>query len=161
MARPLRGELTAVRPATGSDVDMLVAWHADPDVSRFWDDETFTRDEIVERLQRPQVDAFIIEADGAPVGFLQVWWNDEPATEGGIDMFLVAGARGRGFGPDATRAFVRHLIEDRRWTRVTADPYVWNEQAIRAWRKAGFVDVEVRPADAEHPADWLLLEFER
>jgi hypothetical protein len=41
---------------------------------------------------------------------------------------------------------------------VTVDPYAWNERAIRAWRKAGFVDVETRPADDEHPAPRLLLE---
>src|SRR5881227_2317531 len=36
----VRGQLTTVRPATDDDVGRLVARHADPDVSRFWDDET-------------------------------------------------------------------------------------------------------------------------
>ena len=38
----VRGALTTVRPATDADADLLVEWHADPDVSRYWDDETFT-----------------------------------------------------------------------------------------------------------------------
>jgi aminoglycoside 6'-N-acetyltransferase len=159
MAPPLHGKLTVVRPATEGDADLLAAWHADPDVSRFWDDETFTRDEIVQRLRRPGVDAFIVEADGKPVGYIQAWWDGGAPEEGGIDMFLIPEARGRGLGADSARAIARHLREDRGWTRVTVDPSTWNEPAIRAWRRAGFVDVEERPADDEHLADWLLLEF--
>ena len=52
MGLPLRGRLTVVRPATDDDADLLVTWHADPEVSRYWDDETFTRDEVLERLHR-------------------------------------------------------------------------------------------------------------
>ena len=159
MGLRLHGRLTSVRPATDADVDLLVGWHADPEVSRYWDDETFTRDEMLERLRRPRVDAFVVEANGEPVGFIQAWWDEDPAAQGGIDMFLIPGARGRGIGPDAARALVRHLLEDRGWTRVTVDPYAWNEPAVRAWRRAGFVDVEERPADEEHSAPWLLLEW--
>ena len=158
MGLRLHGQLTDVRPATEDDVDLLVGWHADPEVFRYWDDETFTREEMLERLRRPQVDAFVVEASGEPVGFIQAWWDEEPPTEGGIDMFLIPGARGRGIGPDAARTVVRHLLEEREWTRVTVDPYAWNEPAIRAWRRAGFVDVGERPADDEHSAPWLLLE---
>jgi aminoglycoside 6'-N-acetyltransferase len=148
-----------VRAATEEDVDLLVAWHADPEVSRYWDDETFTREEMLVRLRRPRVDAFIVEADGVPVGFVQAWWDEDPSTQGGIDMFLIPEARGRGIGPDAAHALVRDLLGERGWTRVTVDPYAWNERAIRAWRKAGFVDVEKRLADDEHSAPWLLLEW--
>ena len=63
---------TTLRNATDDDVDRLVAWHADPDVSRYWDDEMFTRAEMLERLARPDVRAYIVEADGEPVGYLQV-----------------------------------------------------------------------------------------
>ena len=36
----------SVRPATDADVDRLVGWHADPEVSRYWDRETFTAEEM-------------------------------------------------------------------------------------------------------------------
>ena len=62
------------RPATDDDVDLLVGWHGDPEISRYWDDETFTREEILDRLHREAVDAFIIEDEGVPVGYLQAWW---------------------------------------------------------------------------------------
>jgi aminoglycoside 6'-N-acetyltransferase len=152
--RRVTGQLTSLRPATAGDVERLAAWHADPDVARFWDDETFTVAEMEARLRRADVEPWIVEADGEPVGYLQV-------HETGVDMFLVPGARGRGLGPDAARAMVRHLIDDRGWSRVTVDPYTWNERAVRAWRAAGFVPVSHHPPDDEHTAAWVLMEVRR
>jgi aminoglycoside 6'-N-acetyltransferase len=148
----LRGRLTALRRAGAGDVDRLVAWHADPEVSRYWDDETFTRVQIEERLARADVEAWVVEEAGEPVGYLQV----HPE---GLDMFLVPAVRGRGLGPDAARAMVRHLLEDRGWPRVTVDPYAWNEGATRAWQRAGFVEVSRHDADGEHSAPWILMEL--
>jgi aminoglycoside 6'-N-acetyltransferase len=148
----VRGQLTTLRPATAGDVDRLVAWHADPEVSRYWDDETFTVAEMEARLRRSDAEPWIVEAGGEPIGFLQV-------HETGLDMFLVPSARGRGLGLDAARAMVRHLLDDRGWTRVTVDPYTWNEQALRAWRRAGFVPVSHHPPDDDHAAPWVLMEY--
>ena len=128
------------RPATEDDAGLLAAWHADPEVSRYWDDETFTRDQVLERLLRERVDAWIVEEDGVPVGYLQSWWEDDPPRRGGLDGFLVPAARGRGLMPAAARALARRLL-DEGWAHVTVDPYTWNEAAIRAWARAGFVEV--------------------
>ena len=149
----VHGDLTTLRPATGGDVDRLVAWHADPEVSRYWDDETFTHAEVEERLARPDVDAWIVEEKGEPVGYLQT----HPE---GLDMFLVPSARGRGLGPDAGRAMARNLLAERGYTRVTVDPYAWNESAIRAWERAGFVEISRgHPPDEDHAGAWVLMEF--
>ena len=159
VALRIHGRLTVVRAATEEDADLLVAWHAEPEVARFWDGETFTREQMLDRLARRDVDAFIVVADADPVGYLQSWHEGDDA-EGGIDMFLIPAARGRGLGPDAARALARHLRDDRGWRRVTVDPYLWNEAAIRAWRRAGFRDVDEHEPDDEHTAHWLLMEFE-
>jgi aminoglycoside 6'-N-acetyltransferase len=148
----VRGRLTTLRPAGADDVDRLVAWHADPEVARYWDDETFTRAEMEERLARDGVGAWIVEEAGEPVGYLQVHSD-------GLDMFLIPAARGRGLGPDAGRAMTEHLIRERGRRRVTVDPYVWNEGAVRAWERAGFVEVSRHEADEEHTAAWILMEF--
>jgi RimJ/RimL family protein N-acetyltransferase len=150
--RGLLGRLTVVRPATDADADLLVAWHADPEVSRYWDRETFTRDEVLVRLHRERVDAWIVETGGEPVGYLQSWWEDDPPRRGGLDGFLVPGARGHELMPDAARVLAQSLL-DSGWAHVTVDPYVWNESAIRAWVKAGFV--EVSRSDEQ-----LLMRFE-
>jgi aminoglycoside 6'-N-acetyltransferase len=156
--RRLRGQLTVLRPATQADADLLVEWHADPEIARFWDEVTYTREEMLERLRRTDVDPFVVEADGEPVGYLQAW-HDGDDREGGLDMFLVPPARGRGLGPDAARALARHLLVEQGWRRVTVDPYVWNDAAIRAWCRAGFREVEEREPDEGHTGRWLLMEF--
>lgn len=149
----VHGQLTSLRPAGLGDVDRLVAWHADPDVSRFWDDETFTHAEMEERLARPDVDAWIVEEAGEPVGYLQT----HPE---GLDMFLIPSARGRRLGPDAARAMARHLLDERGFARVTVDPYAWNEAAIRSWERAGFVEISRgHPPDEHHVTEWILMEF--
>jgi aminoglycoside 6'-N-acetyltransferase len=148
----IHGIAVRLRPAGSEDVDRLVAWHADPEVARYWDDETFTIAEMEKRLRRGEVEAWIVEAAGEPIGYLQV----HPE---GLDMFLIPAARGRGLGPDAARAMADHLMSERGRERVTVDPYTWNEGAIRAWQRAGFVEVSRHDADEEHTADWILLEF--
>jgi aminoglycoside 6'-N-acetyltransferase len=148
----IRGRLTALRPADADDVDRLVSWHADPDVARYWDGETFTPEEMAGRLEREDVEAWIVEEGEEPIGFLQV-------PPEGLDMFLVPAARGRGLGPDAARAMAEHLVREHGRTRVTVDPYAWNEGAVHAWERAGFVDVSRHEADDEHTGPWLLMEF--
>jgi aminoglycoside 6'-N-acetyltransferase len=157
---PLNGVLTTTRSATVGDVDLLVAWHADPDVAKYWDEETFTREEIVSRILRSDVDAYVVEENGAPVGYLQVWFEDDSPDDGGIDMFLVPAARNRGLGPDAARTVAHWLLKAGVLRRVTVDPYLSNERAIAAWKKAGFHPVEECGPDEEHGVPWLLMAFE-
>ncbi len=45
--------------------------------------------------------------------------------------------------PDAARALAEQLLADG-WAEITVDPYEWNERAIRAWARAGFVEVARR-----------------
>jgi aminoglycoside 6'-N-acetyltransferase len=154
-ASPVVGGRTVLRPVAEDDVELLVRWHANPEVLRFWDGETFTRATMLIRLARDDVTPYLVLADGEPVGYLQVWGG----PEGGLDMFLAPDARGRGLGSDAGRAMARHLRNERGWTRVTVDPYVWNDVAVRAWRNAGFVEVSRHEVDDEHQSPWVLMEF--
>lgn len=150
-----------MRTATDEDIDRLVDWHLDPEVARFWDDETYTREEMVAAFGETDVDRYIVEADGVPVGYLQAWFTDDLPGEAGLDMFLIPDARGHGLGPDAARTIADWLLSAGGRGRVTVDPYGSNERAIRAWTKAGFRPVEEREPDDEHPQDWLLMTWER
>ena len=145
-----------MRPFTEDDVDVLVAWHADPDVSRFWDDEVPSREELVEDLARPDVDGYVVEVDDRPIGFLQAWFAEDVA---GLDMFLEPGARGAGHGPDAARTLATWLVEHGVVGRLIVDPYLWNDPAIRAWERAGFHAVGVRPPDEDRRDPWVEMEF--
>jgi aminoglycoside 6'-N-acetyltransferase len=148
---------TTIRPAIAADADLLVAWHRDPEVARYWDDETYTHEQMEARLLRADVEAFVVEEAGMSVGYIEAWTDD--GRSGGIDMFLAPEVRGRGLGPDAARALARHLRDERGWNPVTVDPYTWNEAAVRAWRRAGFEPVGEREPDDEHRERWLLMEF--
>lgn len=156
---PLDGALTTIRSATADDVDLLVAWHADPDVARYWDGETFTREEMLLRLARPDVDPYVVVQNGEPVGYLQVWFDDGSPEDGGIDMFLIPAARDRGLGPDAARTVARWLLESGELRRLTVDPYLSNKRAIAAWKEAGFQAVKECGPDEEHTVPWLLMAF--
>jgi RimJ/RimL family protein N-acetyltransferase len=138
---------------------LLVGWHADPEVSRYWDGETFTEDEMRARLGRANVDMWVIEEGDVPVGLLQSWWEPDAPKRGGLDGFLVPAARGRGIMPTVARQLASDLLAQG-WAEVTVDPYEWNERAIRSWQKAGFVQVSRghRP-DADHSAEWVLMRF--
>jgi RimJ/RimL family protein N-acetyltransferase len=151
--------LLSYRAATDADVPLLVGWHSDPDVSHYWDGETFTDEEMRDRLARPDVDMWIVTDDDEPVGHLQSWWEPDPPKRGGIDGFLVPSARGRGVMPAVARRLASDLLAQG-WAEVTVDPYEWNERAIRGWQKAGFIEVSRRPAGGEHTAPWVLMRFE-
>jgi aminoglycoside 6'-N-acetyltransferase len=154
---PLEGARTTVRPAIAADAPMLAGWHSEPDVSAFWDDEQFSHEEILERLARPEVDAYIVEEAGQAVGYLQAWFESSADGERcGLDMFLMPSARDRGLGPDAATTMTAWLT-DIGYDEVTVDPYVSNHRAVSAWTKAGFRIVGRRPPDAEHREAWYLM----
>jgi aminoglycoside 6'-N-acetyltransferase len=157
---PLHGERTVIRPARTTDVEMLVRWHSDPEVALYWDGKTYTREQMRARLLRPDVDAYVVEADGQPVGSLQAWFG-ETADVGELDMFLIPSARGRGIGPDAARTIAGYLLDRGGRLRVTVDPYLSNERAVAGWKKAGFRSIEECEPDDEHLERWLLMEFHR
>ena len=106
--------------------------------------------EMLNRLHREDVDAWIVEEDGEPVGYLQSWWELDPPKRGGLDGFLIPSARGRGIMPAVARQLASDLLAQG-WTEVTVDPYVWNETAVRRWARAGFLEVSRHPAGESTP----------
>ncbi|MFZ1879336.1 MAG: GNAT family N-acetyltransferase [Gaiellaceae bacterium] len=158
MRETVLGQVTRARPASDDDIELLVGWWADPETSQYWDGETFTAEQMHARLRRPTVDAWIVEAGGAPVGYLQSWWEPDEPLRGGLDGFLVPAARGRGLMPDAANALSCSLLAAG-WQSVTVDPYAWNEQALRGWANAGFVEVSRHEPDDEHAHAWVLMRF--
>ena len=76
-ASSVAGDRTVLRPAAEADVDLLVRWHADPEVLRFWDGETFTREAMLVRLARDDITPYLVLSEGQPVGYLQVWGGPE------------------------------------------------------------------------------------
>jgi GNAT superfamily N-acetyltransferase len=91
--------------------------------------------------------------------FAQIWKD-----LAGIDLFLDPALHGRGFGTEAVRRAVCHVIDERGHHRVTIDPAASNTVAIRAYKKVGFRAVGVmrgyeRDADGGGWHDGLLMEL--
>jgi aminoglycoside 6'-N-acetyltransferase len=161
----VEGELTALRPAQGSDLDLLARWFREPEVYRWWGGSPLPPETVAAKYtgkRRPRVESFVIEAEGRPVGYIQYHYGFEPyhrQGEGGIDMFIAPGVRRRGLGRDAARALVRHLLVDRGWRRVTVDPSKENPGALAFWRAVGFV--YERDIDSKGPAELLQITREK
>ncbi|MEU6734948.1 GNAT family N-acetyltransferase [Streptomyces physcomitrii] len=141
----VRGEATSLVPAAEAHLPLLAGWFADPAFVRDWGGQPLTREEVAAKYigrRRPEVVSLLVLDGVEPVGYAQ--YVTAGPHEGGIDMVLLPRAQGRGLGPDAARALVRHLLTALGWTRVTVDPEAANLRAVRAWSKAGFRPVGPR-----------------
>ncbi len=140
----LIGQTVRLRPVTTADLEPLTRILADPEVARWWPNHDAARVEAEIVGDEPDTTHWAIELDGVLVGWIQAWEEAEPEfRHAGIDLFLDPHVRGRGLGPDAIRAVAAWLLEERGHHRITIDPALANEAAIRAYRKVGFRDVGV------------------
>ena len=160
----LRGRIVTLRPPQAADAERLAALLAEPSVAAWW--PAFDVDRVTAELiaERADEEGFVVEHEGAVVGYLQIAEETDPEfRHASIDLFLATEAQGRGLGPDAIRAAAIHLIDERGHHRLTIDPAADNERAIAAYSKLGFRPVGVlrsyqRMADG-HWADGLLMDL--
>ncbi|MFI5530212.1 GNAT family N-acetyltransferase [Kitasatospora sp. NPDC051853] len=164
----IEGELVRLRALRAEDVDAHVRWRNDPEVV-YWatgGDPHFgpiTR-ESLERFhdgrlrQDPRVEAmFTVEdlAEGRPIG--SVSYRDLDPFAGRATVGILIGERDRwggGYGSEALRLMLGHLFGACRLRRVELDTWSGNERAIRAFRKAGFVEEGRRRASVRVGEQW-------
>jgi aminoglycoside 6'-N-acetyltransferase len=156
----LRGERVVLRPLREEDLPRLLEIGREPKVARWWGDVDETR--LRRKLERGN--AFAIGHGGELVGLVQ-WWENDAADfrHAGIDLFLTEAWHGQGLGRDSVRAVARWLIDERGHHRITIDPALANERAIRCYEAVGFRRVGVlrrywRGLDGEWH-DGLLLDL--
>jgi aminoglycoside 6'-N-acetyltransferase len=152
-------ELT-LRSLEAADVPELRRIRATPEVVRWWgplgDDLTDVDSDT---------SLLTIEIGGAVAGLVQIFEEPDPQyRHASIDLFLDPALHGRGFGTEAIRRAVRHVIDERGHHRVTIDPAAANTVAIRTYEKVGFKPVGVmrsyeRDADGHGWHDGLLMEL--
>ena len=126
-------------PLDVAQVARLRELHRQPGVLRWWGpvEPGFPFDE-------PESTRFAIVADGEIVGLIQ-WGDDsyEDNRHAYVDIFVGDDYARRGIGTDALRKMTSMLIEQHGYHRITLDPAVENEAAIRSYEKAGFRRVGV------------------
>jgi aminoglycoside 6'-N-acetyltransferase len=163
----------AVRLIDEFDLPLLSRWRSDPRLAEWYGGRD--RDYGVEAI-RPKylaaedgVTRCLVLAGGDPVGAVQFYpLEDDERTEygfgpgepaWGIDVFLAPASWGKGIGPRLVRATTGYLMAERGASRVTLDPHVDNDRAIRCYEKAGFRRIRLLPAhDYEEGAlrdSWL------
>jgi aminoglycoside 6'-N-acetyltransferase len=159
----LRGERVTLRPLETADVPRLAEIATEPEVARWWLGLT---EQDLREMAGPDRDelVFAIELDGEPIGLVQADEELDPDyRHAGIDLFLGTAWQGRGLGADTVRTLARWLFEERGHHRITIDPALANQRAIRAYERVGFRRVGVmrryeRGADGEWH-DGLLLDL--
>jgi aminoglycoside 6'-N-acetyltransferase len=165
VADRLRGERVTLRPLEAADVQGLAEIAAEPEVARWWLGLT-ERD--LHELAGPGEETipFAVELDGETIGLAQVDEETEPDyRHANVDLFLTTARHGEGLGADTVRTLARWLFEERGHHRITIDPAVANERAIRSYESVGFKRVGVmrsyeRGADGKWH-DGLLLDLLR
>lgn len=151
---PVEGDI-GFRPVTLADFPLLRRWLNEPEVRAWWGDPEKELGEIRGMVEgRDTTRPFIIELDGAPVGYIQYWfighyqnasWIAEhpwlvhlPSEAVGVDISLgEAGLLSRGIGSAALAAFVQRLRAEG-YRTIIIDPDPANARAVRAYWKAGF-----------------------
>ncbi len=128
--------MIAVRPATGADVDFIVAAQSAPHARGF---VLAATPEIVRAsLARGDRATFVVDDGGERAGMLQFGLYDEAPWL--IDFRrIVVTQPGRGIGSFAVRWSIAWAFEQRRAHRITLDVVESNGRARRLYERAGFV----------------------
>jgi aminoglycoside 6'-N-acetyltransferase len=142
-------------PVAPEHYPLLDTWLRAPHMQEWWGDPEeelgFIRD-MVEGRDTTQ--PFLFTLDGAPIGYIQVWFighhqnetwiedhpwlADLPAETVGVDLSIgEAALLSKGIGSAALAAFARGLHADGHRT-IIIDPDPRNIRAVRAYEKAGF-----------------------
>jgi RimJ/RimL family protein N-acetyltransferase len=157
----LKGERVRLRAVERDDLDLLAAWDNDVELGLAALDAPPRP--VSRRRRRRQFDeqlreqrdlvAFMIEADGRPVGQCSLFNFDQVART--CELGIAIGdrdSRGRGYGRDALRVLVgygfRSFNLHKIWLEVGAD----NQPAVRAYLACGFRE-EGRLREQRYRAD--------
>ena len=142
-----RGALVILREKRVGDARDDYRWRTDPELARFDAARPFAatfedymslyRDELT--YPSPYRRSLGIEADGRHIGNVMYYNIDAVRREAEIGITI--GDRdfwSRGYGTDAVRTLVRHILRVTGFRRVYLKTLDWNVRAQRAFEKAGF-----------------------
>src|SRR5689334_3506571 len=109
------GERVALRPIEPEDRAPLKAIRDEPEVIRFWGEQTAAwpgDDESVEE--------WVVELEGRIIGLIQFFEEPDPDyRHADVDILLATRVHGQGLGTDAMRAVMAYLVEERGHHRIT------------------------------------------
>jgi aminoglycoside 6'-N-acetyltransferase len=144
MSEPLlRGDRVTMRLLVDADMPSLLQILRQPGVAEWWPCYDMARLRA-DTLDDPGSTSLAVELDGAFVGLVIL--TEQPDTyykSAGIDITLDITCVGQGLGADTLRTVARYLFDERGHHRLTIDPSLANERAIRAYERVGFKRIGV------------------
>jgi aminoglycoside 6'-N-acetyltransferase len=158
----------SLRPVTARDRDQIWRWLARPDIEAWWGPKSQTGAEVALALDCPHAICRVIEADGEAIGYAHAIdasvWGDalpeelEPGTWD-LDLFIASEShRGKGAGAAALDLLKREVFDTTLAVAVSVFPSIRNEQAVRAYEKAGFRWRRIWHDPATGPAWFMVAE---
>jgi RimJ/RimL family protein N-acetyltransferase len=151
--------MVTFRPVVSRDLPLLADWMARPHWREWWGEPEEELDKIRKKVEgRDTTTPFIFQLDGRDAGYIQVWYvKDQQGAEAvaaypwllllpmeavGVDLSIAeASELFRGHGTKVLQAFVGKLRREGH-KRIIIDPDPANLRAVKAYRKAGFKEME-------------------
>lgn len=144
--RPAPGAVT-LRSATPADLELLRRWDRDPEVREALIDADWGWERELQR-HPPWREWYIAEADGRPVGFIQIidpeneesrYWGCMDPGHRAIDIWIgEPQARNKGYGARMMDLAVERCFADPSVHTVLIDPLASNGRACRFYERQGF-----------------------
>ena len=142
-----------LRTATIADAPLLRLWDEQPHVIASDPDDEWNWE--LELAHEPSWrEQLMAEADGRPIGFLQIidprheetqYWGEVSAGLRAIDIWIgEANDLGRGYGTEMMRLAIARCFSDPQVTAILIDPLASNVRAHRFYERLGFRFVERR-----------------
>jgi aminoglycoside 6'-N-acetyltransferase len=159
----LTGPRVTLRPLAERDIEPLAAIGTAPEVARWW--PGITGEHLRGKLAGGGGEtALAVELDGRTVGLIEIHEELTPDfRHAGLDVFLDPAVHGRGLGGEAIALVARHLFDVCGHHRLTIDPALANDRAIRCYEKVGFRRVGIMRSYWRDPGgvwrDGLLLDL--
>ena len=147
----LSGEKVRLRAIELTDLDNVMTWINNPEVTRYllvglWPLSSETERQWIERRAKdadPTDKALVIEAlDRTYLGGIGLHKIDFPS--GTAEIGIAIGRKdywGKGYGTDAMKILLRHGFENLRLRKVTLEVFGSNVRAQRSYAKVGFREV--------------------
>jgi RimJ/RimL family protein N-acetyltransferase len=148
----LNGQLIRLRPFERPDLDLLLRWRNDLEVTEFLSTLDMSAAEAELWFWRyvgtPNAYFYVIEVGDTPIGCVGIRGINRRAQSGILDIVIGEKAEwGHGYGTDAVHTIVAHAFGALGLESVTLEVLPFNERAIRAYERCGFRVTGTNTAD--------------
>jgi RimJ/RimL family protein N-acetyltransferase len=146
----IRGTLVNLRAREQADAENVARWASDEELQRLMGDryqqsraatEEFLRSYVAKPLSFHDPRFAIETKDGRHIGALRLFRMS--AEDRRARLAILIGEpenQSRGYGSDALRTLMRFVFDEMNLNRLDLDVFAFNQRAIAAYRKLGFVE---------------------